>query len=216
MNKSRMFFVIGVFLLAGASCTAEVARQAEAKAAQAEKNANAARADLATCNESIDSIKTTIDRLEARVKEAEERAKKAEGAIAPAKVEKIMNVGAKPAAPETKAAKGPKELPDAVRVHSLANKEDIALESKQLAPALKACDSDGKLGLAVCVKPKQTAYSAWYPVLVTWNTEAVTTIADARKVLGCLQKHPAVGHDNDSGKNDAELVVLATFTGGCQ
>jgi len=207
--------VVSIFgLLAFASCNGDKVSQAEAKAAAAEKNS----AELSTkVNAELTQQKARIEELSAQVKAAEERTKKAEAATGVGQNQKTTakNTESPAESAGPKAAKGPKELLNAVRVHSLAKEEGIALETKELEPALAACDKDGKLGLALCVMPKQTQYSAWFPVLVTWNDGAVATAVEARKVLACLQQQPAVKKDNDSGKNAAELVGRSAFNGAC-
>lgn len=201
-----------VGLLAIAACNGDKISRTEAKAAEAELTAKVAAvtADLA-------KERARIEALSAQMKAAEERAKKAEPAPAVAKTEQVQAAAKAPAAPTTKAVTTVKPADaDTIRVHALADASQIADENTDMAPALKACDNDGKLGLSLCVLPKQTEYSKWLPVLVTWNKGTISSVSEARALLGCLQKQPAVKRDKDKAdKNAAELALRSAYEGDC-
>lgn len=220
---SGLLALVGIFcLLTTASCSDEKASQAEARAAQAEKKVAELTAEFDRFKASAAADKRLVDELHGKVAAAEARAK---AAPVVAKVDKVIDVtsngvAAKSSVSTEKAAtKVDLSKADAIRVHSLAasaGEAQLATEYKEMAPALKACDKDGKLGLALCVLPKQGEYSSWLPVLVTWSDGAVPTVADARNVLACLHKQRTVNSAvNKTEKNAAELVIRSSFSGDC-
>lgn len=213
----ELLAIVSIFcLLISASCNNEKVSQAEARALKAEKDNIVLAGGVGLANAELIKQIARVRDLEAQVKAAEARVKAAPAVAAIDKVmETVKGVATKPATPATKlaAAVDPSQA-NAIRVHALAGEGQIAKENVEMAPVLRSCDKDGNFGLSLCVLPKQSEYSQWLPVLVTWN--ATLTPTEATALLGCLQNQPAVKKDkSNTNRNAAELALRSKFTGRC-
>jgi hypothetical protein len=100
---------------------------------------------------------------------------------------------------------------DAVHVRSFSEPNDIGKQYVELAPAIKACDKRGELGLDICVVD-MNANTDFMDVLVVWPKGALKA-GDVAKLTNCLKRQPHIRLRGD--RTEIDWVSTARYPGPC-